>query len=82
MASEDHPKGTQYLRFRLSATISLIAKFVVFFILILLSLAIIDHSWTATAIFSGVLILLLIRIFWDCSIASGCCIQAIEKQKS
>lgn len=81
MAAEDHSKANQYLRYKIFPKISPLSKYLVLFASIIITLTIIDKSWVATVTFTSLLLLLLMRIFWDCSIASGCCLNAIEKQK-
>ena len=81
MASEDHAKGTQYLRFKIFPRISSLSKYLLLFLLILIGISIIDEASIAYSSFSSILILLLLRIYLDCSTAAGCCMKAIEKQR-
>jgi O-antigen biosynthesis protein len=80
MAAEDHAKGTQYLRFKLTPSISSLAIYPLIFSFVIATLAIFENSWILTLVSVGFSLLLMIRIFWDCSIASGCFFKAIEKQ--
>ncbi|RPA68613.1 glycosyltransferase [Cyclobacteriaceae bacterium YHN15] len=82
MASEDHAKGSQYIRYRITPHFTILAKISLLFILIITVAALIDLNLFAFAGFSFLLLMILGRIYWDCSIAAGCSVHAINKQIS
>ncbi|WP_114751796.1 glycosyltransferase [Pleomorphovibrio marinus] len=81
MASEDHPKGNQYLRYRLTPYVS---KFSIYSLAVAFSLVVfssLDGGLSAAILFLSLLLILVGRIYWDICTASGCCAAAIKKQK-
>jgi O-antigen biosynthesis protein len=82
MASEDHAKGSQYIRYRIMPKITILAKLCLLFISSISIASFIDGNLFAFTVFSFLLLIIMGRIFWDCSIAAGCSVHAINKQIS
>ena len=81
MASEDHPKGSQYLRYRLTPYLSKFSKYSLAVTTSLVVFSSLDGGFGSAVLFLSLLLVLTGRIYWDINTASGCCSAAIKKQK-
>jgi hypothetical protein len=81
MASEDHPKGNQYLRYKLTPFLSKFSKYCLAVAISLIAFSFLDGGVREALLFLSLLLVLSGRIYWDISTASGCCEVAIKKQE-
>ena len=81
MASEDHAKGHQYVRFKILPVISSLSRYLLFFAVLLTLLAFMDQSYTAMYIFLALMGLVTFRMILDIGTASGCCHKAFKLQE-
>ena len=81
MASEDHPKGNQYLRYKLTPYLTTFSKYTLAVAFSLVAFSALDGGLSEAMVFVFLFLVTAGRIYRDIGTASGCCVAAIKKQK-
>jgi glycosyltransferase involved in cell wall biosynthesis len=82
MAVEEHGAGKQLLRFRTWTIVSPIGLSLILLFAILSILAAIDHVWLVAALLALIVAGLSIRVYQNCAVATGACLQALRDKKT
>jgi cellulose synthase/poly-beta-1,6-N-acetylglucosamine synthase-like glycosyltransferase len=82
MAVEEHGAGQQLLRFRTWTVVSPIGLLLILLFAILSSLAAIDQVWLVAALLAPITAGLAIRVYQNCAVATGACLQALRGKKA
>jgi hypothetical protein len=78
MAVEDHKMGTQLIRFRTWPRAAGSGIVLTVMLILLAVFAAVDQAWLISAILGFAAVILIIRIFRDCSAALGSFLNAVE----
>jgi hypothetical protein len=82
MAIEEHGAGKQFLRLRTWVTVSPIGISLILLFAFLSILAAIDQVWLVAALLALFAVGLAVRIYHNCAVATGVCLQALQDKKA
>jgi GT2 family glycosyltransferase len=80
MAAEDHAQRKQYLRFKLIPHWPLMSRYILFSMILFITISVYQKEWYAVGILSTLCLLFFLRVFSDFAIASGWSLEAMKKQ--